>query len=608
MEPTQGDEAEPMDVEPSVENLRPIAILIDSLAKDDMQIRISALKQVTRIADALGHERTRTELIPYLSDMLDDDDEVLRIICEVLISLMDYVGGNSFMHVLIPPYETLCVVEENSIRDLAITKLSIIVDQIPDDVVLNHVPPLFHRLFSSGWHTARTAAAGIAHHIYPRLVGSEHCQTLTTNFLKLGQDSMPQVRRAVAENMAQFASKMVPKEAESHVFPVLANLASDEQDSVRVRALEALVETGHLLQDEGNVKKLRSLISQLCKDPSWRVRFFAASRFGQICDRLESPENSLLDLFSKLLKDAEAEVRASASTQLPELAKYISEDVMNAKFVSTFKELSSDENKYTRAQFAEVLVPVGARYSKPFIMNNILPLVLLLLKDPEPEPRLKCLSHLDLDVLDPKSLLEAIMPCLERLAKDSSWRIRQSVMELLPSLSTRLGPDIVEKELNPLIFNLMNDQVQVVRQQAATTILEICRKLNNPSWSQQRLKEIKEKCSKWNYLRKQSALDGMKEMLDILPVDEVLEMLLSFCDDTVPNVRFKVCVITKELVEEDKIPRNLLVTVIEKILKMTVDSDSDVSYFATRAMEVFQLKHPAEAVQAANNSTNVSAS
>ena len=50
--------------------------------------------------------------------MLDDDDEVLRIICEVLIELRNFIGGNEHFYTLISPYETLCVVEENSIRDL----------------------------------------------------------------------------------------------------------------------------------------------------------------------------------------------------------------------------------------------------------------------------------------------------------------------------------------------------------------------------------------------------------------------------------------------------------------------------------------------------------
>merc|ERR1719373_1002819 len=158
---------------------------------------------------------------------------------------------------------------------------------------------------------------------------------------------MPQVRRAVAENMSAFANKMNQKKAEELVFPTLSKLVEDEQDSVRVRALQALIEGSHLILQPLNQKKLRSQISTLCKDPSWRVRFLAASKFGDICKKLDV-DQSILELYSKLLKDSEAEVRAIAATQFPGLSQYINEDLMNSKFLSTFKDLSADENKFTR--------------------------------------------------------------------------------------------------------------------------------------------------------------------------------------------------------------------------------------------------------------------
>eukprot|EP00494_Astrolonche_serrata_P030645 UN30913 len=114
------------------------------------------------------------------------------------------------------------------------------------------------------------------------------------------------------------------------------------------------------------------------------------------------------------------------------------------KFLPVFKELSDDPNKYTRAQFAEVLVPVGSKYSKSFVTKNILPLVLTLLKDKNPEPRLKCLSKLDLNVVNANDLSEALMPCITELADDESWRIRQSVMEMFPELCKRLDRKIVD--------------------------------------------------------------------------------------------------------------------------------------------------------------------
>jgi serine/threonine-protein phosphatase 2A regulatory subunit A len=44
---------------------------------DDVNHRINATKHLGRIAKALGPERTREELIPFMHDSTDDDDDVL---------------------------------------------------------------------------------------------------------------------------------------------------------------------------------------------------------------------------------------------------------------------------------------------------------------------------------------------------------------------------------------------------------------------------------------------------------------------------------------------------------------------------------------------------
>lgn len=45
----------------------PIAILIDELKNEDVQSRLNSVKRLGVIAKALGTERTRLELIPYLN-------------------------------------------------------------------------------------------------------------------------------------------------------------------------------------------------------------------------------------------------------------------------------------------------------------------------------------------------------------------------------------------------------------------------------------------------------------------------------------------------------------------------------------------------------------
>ena len=52
------------------DELYPIAVLIDELKHDDVMLRLNAIHRLNTIALALGAERTRDELIPFLDGTL----------------------------------------------------------------------------------------------------------------------------------------------------------------------------------------------------------------------------------------------------------------------------------------------------------------------------------------------------------------------------------------------------------------------------------------------------------------------------------------------------------------------------------------------------------
>lgn len=102
----------------SDEQLFPIAILIDELKSDDVSLRLNAIHRISTIALALGPERARDELIPFLQDSLDDEDEVLLALAEELGSgFVDYLGGPPYGHLLLGPLENLAAVEETVVRE-----------------------------------------------------------------------------------------------------------------------------------------------------------------------------------------------------------------------------------------------------------------------------------------------------------------------------------------------------------------------------------------------------------------------------------------------------------------------------------------------------------
>ena len=57
------------------------------------------------------------ELIPFLQDSLDDEDEVLLALADELGTFTEYVGGKEFAHVPLAPLESLAGMEETLVRE-----------------------------------------------------------------------------------------------------------------------------------------------------------------------------------------------------------------------------------------------------------------------------------------------------------------------------------------------------------------------------------------------------------------------------------------------------------------------------------------------------------
>lgn len=100
------------------DEIMPIAILMDELRSEEVQLRLNAIHSIPTIALALGPQRARTELIPFLQDSVDDEDEVLLALADELgRDFEEYLGGPDHAHLLLGPLENLSGVEETLVRD-----------------------------------------------------------------------------------------------------------------------------------------------------------------------------------------------------------------------------------------------------------------------------------------------------------------------------------------------------------------------------------------------------------------------------------------------------------------------------------------------------------
>ncbi|CAI7839034.1 unnamed protein product [Closterium sp. NIES-54] len=327
------------------EPLYPIAILIDELKNDDIQLRLNSIRRLSTIARALGDDRTRKELIPFLNENNDDDDEVLLAMAEELGSFIPYVGGVDYAPVLLPPLETLCTVEETVVRDKAVESLCKIGQQMkPRDVVEFFVPLVqvpcirqcilleglnfecvkvtnflkillyCQRLGAGEWFTARVSACGLFHIAYPSATEQQRAD-LRTLYGQLSHDDMPMVRRSSALNMGKFAATVEPQFLKLDILEFFKDLTNDDQDSVRLLAVEGCAAVGKLLEKKDCISSILPVILSFAQDKSWRVRYMVANQLHELCEAVgpEVARAELVPAYVKLLRDNEAEVRIAAA-------------------------------------------------------------------------------------------------------------------------------------------------------------------------------------------------------------------------------------------------------------------------------------------------------
>ena len=153
-------------------SLYPIAILIDELKSDDVKKRINSVKNLHTIATALGPERTRKELLPYILDLLDDEEEVLTSLADSLGAFLDYVGGPANAVHVLHPLENLCAVEEGTVREKATDGIKKIFSALKLKDIETDVMAMIKRLMSNEGFTSKFSATTLIPSIYPNLSSS----------------------------------------------------------------------------------------------------------------------------------------------------------------------------------------------------------------------------------------------------------------------------------------------------------------------------------------------------------------------------------------------------------------------------------------------------
>ncbi|KAG5394927.1 hypothetical protein IGI04_024890 [Brassica rapa subsp. trilocularis] len=447
------------------EPLYPIAVLIDELKNDDIQLRLNSIRRLSTIARALGEERTRKELIPFLSENNDDDDEVLLAMAEELGVFIPYVGGVEHAHVLLPPLETLSTVEETCVREKAVESLCRVGSQMKESDLVEHFIPLVKRLAAGEWFTARVSACGVFHIAYPSAPDAVKTE-LRSIYTQLCQDDMPMVRRAAATNLGKFAATIESAHLKTDVMSMFDDLTQDDQDSVRLLAVEGCAALGKLLEPQDCVAHILPVIvnfsQELSTDSSQHVRSALASVIMGMAPVLgkDATIEHLLPIFLSLLKDEFPDVRLNIISKLDQVNQVIGIDLLSQSLLPAIVELAEDRHWRVRLAIIEYIPLLASQLGVGFFDDKLGALCMQWLQDKVHSIREAAANNVKrlAEEFGPEWAMQHIVPQVLEMINNPHYLYRMTILRAVSLLAPVMGSEITCSKLLPVVMTAAKDR------------------------------------------------------------------------------------------------------------------------------------------------------
>lgn len=447
------------------ESLHPLAVLVTELKAEDVTQRVRSLSQLSTISIALGPERTQSELLPYLTELIDDEVPVQLELAKQLSSFTAYIGGLKYAHLLFDPLEMLATVDSAEVRNVAVRGIVSVAESASSQVMGEVVLDVAKSLAEAEGVPGRCSATALLALYHSKLGKSGQNEALEV-FESLAKDADGQVRKAAADCYPALVAS-----AGLSAFDLLGLFASDREDIVRATAAPGLLALASGLPS-GKRSSLLSTLRTLCEDKAVRVRHTVAELFpalgkalgADICVQVLSP------LYVRLVSDSEVQVRTAICAHLSEFVGCMSPEQATVYLLPAIATLADDIEAVKKGLAAQVSKLANCIGQKP-LQDFLLPAVLSLATDPSLEVALSLLTGCV--GLEAASLAEILGIELGRVLRDMAWRTRLQVCDLLPAYAQHLQSSEFHLYFANSIEKLASDAVFTVRESALRRVAEV---------------------------------------------------------------------------------------------------------------------------------------
>ena len=580
---------------PMEERVNPLQLLIDEFESEETRVRVNAIRRLPIIAAVLGESsQAKGQILGFLDNVLasDENDEVLFGMAESLLSLSRY-----FKLKMVFIIEKLVCVEETVVRQKAVECYIALVKYLKKSEIREVLIPNVKKLAESDLFTTKISAINIMTDIYPAC--SEDDKKIIRNKLNqlFGEDSL-MVRRVLASKMGTLCNFMSKSTVLSELINSFKTLTNDDSANVRILTIESLVDLAKNLNDEENKTHMIPIIITLTSDKSWRVKFNLAKHFPRIAKAVgREVTDSLVPIFSSLLRDPEGEVRISAVKALSTFVHLLKMERVNS-ILAYLQTLAKDTVELVRVNVAIVLqhilkmklgqVSISIKDSVGGRIHSILKEIIM---DENLEVKIEGMKIMEawsgfVSSSDLKAIVNEILVYME---PSTQWRLRLAVVDSLMKIACKYkDSSLFSKNFKDIFLLGIKDKSHSVRQHTISFISPLSAFLDDNfllTFLAVEMLQILEEDKKYSYQIRISSIYGIgmmhKEMKDEGTIVQlIVNQIIPLLDHKVVNIRQVAVKVLKEMLVRSK-KKNLKES-IKKGFKelLSKETDAEVRYLA----------------------------
>ena len=560
--------------------------LLEDLRSTEIKTKKNAVQNLRGISLALGRERTRKELLPYLKSCIDEEeDEIIIELSKVLANFIDCIGGKQYIKELFNLLEEILTIDEPFVRKETINSIELIVQQIGNvNEVENDLMSMINNLYISEDINQRKSAMSLLIFLFKDL--NDNNKNISINYFdKFVVDNNISIKKEFLNKVTEISLLL----SIDYIKKLINIILKDKNDSMRIDIINIIMSIRQHPNINEFLEVIYELIPKLSEDTNWRVRLTVTDKLNEI---LEFPniDNKFravcTNIFAKLIEDTEPEIRNVCCLRLEEVCKIVKNENNFDKILQALRKLEKDQKNFVRGALASNVLKLCSLVGNKKTNDYIFPIFLTLIKDENLEIRMTLINNLsELNkVIEINNIIESIMPSIKEISANKSWRVRIQIMEIIPVLAKLFNQQIFMNQIFPICINSLMDSVFSIREQSCKLFVIIYKDVKNDEFEKKLLEKLNELCLSTSYLLRNTVLVYIKFFIEKLEdriyfdffEKKLIRIVLMLSKDKIANVRMSCGFILnkiKDIIFKDNKINNEINIMVENLKK---DIDSDV--------------------------------